>query len=263
MTDVRVWKGFVKSAPADGYCTVRREGETVDRRVSIVRAVSTAVVGDWMLIVESDGVLWGVGLLGVGPGTAPTDPVVPPPDPSQPTQPSTISLPPVWGGYRQWTPNDGNPGTAAYFYANDEGTFSFGRVLFLTYLSERSEGMAIYSGAKGLALTAASVSWSEPSIKSQVSSSSVKVALWLAPESRPADVTGGHPAGITLVDSVNLGVTWPPPVGESVTFQLPAGWLTHLAAGTANGIGLIETATVHTGALPWMATAGALNLTYQ
>ncbi|MGC4106043.1 MAG: hypothetical protein QM753_06770 [Thermomicrobiales bacterium] len=256
---VVLWKGWVTVAPAAGVCQVRRQGESTNRRVSICRDAAGAVVGDWMLVLEADGQLWGLGLLGTAPTPAPDPDPVPDPGGSS----LVINVPPTWAGWRVFSPYNGS--TQGGFGTSDSGSsFWFGRSLYEivgTELSYRYEGMAIYAGLKGLEISAAEVVFR--SVSASWSSPNVAVALWKAPASKPAKATGAHPAGISLVDSAAVGSQWP--AAAPYTFTVPAAWRNHLKAGTANGLGLVQTSGVLNNSMypPFSASAGAMKVTYQ
>lgn len=229
-----VWRAQITVAPNLGYATVQRQGETLSRSVAILRHLSAAQVGDWVLVVEDSGQCWAIGALGTAPTPAPPNP---PPTGGDAGE-SALAIPVAWSGYREWSPYDGD--TAAGFESSTDsaGSFYFGRANGY-WANKRSEGMAIYLGMKGLSIASAKVTfWYNGASATDVADANTRLALWKAPETKPADRTSGHPAGISLLATQALGVSFPP--SGDVTVQLPAAWIGQLVAGTANGIGLVN-----------------------
>lgn len=254
--DVTTWKAQIRVVPAGGFVQVRRQGETTNRTVACARHLSTAALNEWVQVIEAEGQPVAIALLGTGATVIP-----PNPDPTPGGGgPATITAPVVWSGVRKWTPYNGN--TPAGFSASAGANFYFGRSNSTYFGNRRDEGMAIYAGLKGLNITAAKVTF-DPSPYSETSpDANTRLALWLAPDARPADQSSGHPAGISLVADQALGASWPPSAPIAVT--LPAAWIAHLKAGTANGVGLLNnTMAPTTGIWTYGATASPMTVTYQ
>lgn len=251
---VPLWKGWVTVPPVSGYCFVRRQGESTDRRVSITRDAAAAVAGDWLLVMEAGGVLWGIGLLGTAATPAPPD-VDPPPDPAEPSQPSQMFVPAAWVGTWAWHNDGGAPGAPYDWVVRTTAAGYWGRSRWWIH-----EVVARFGGLTGLDLTAASLSITAAGNSSAVPTTALQVKLWSAPAS-PPNLVGSHPDGFTLLDTIPLGSVWPPPAG-GIDVPLPSTWLAKLASGEATGLGLAETTTDIPADWAYIGWLGPLIITY-
>lgn len=229
------FRAQIKTAPAGGFCQVQRQGETSPRQVAVGRHLSAAVVNDWVLVLESEGQLWAIAILGTG-----TTPAPPNPDPGGGPNLRPLAIPVAWTGTLRYTPYNGS---AAKSFSADTTpgyfpTIGFGRMNGILGGNWRAEGFAVFGGLKGLSIASASLTFTRGLLTSTTANAGIRVALWSAPETAPADQQNSHPTGITRLADVALG-DWPPP-DTGLAFALPAGWIAQLVAGTANGIGLIN-----------------------
>lgn len=222
-----VWRAQVRVAPASGFCQVRRVGETSNRTVAIARTVASAVVGEWVLVIEDGGQAWATVLLGIGP-TA----IFPDPDPGPNPGPSVVNVPATWYGGSRY---DAIAGTPSRWWIGTSNSYYFGR----TYLpsvpaDQRSKAIGCYLGLKGLTITEAKLTIVSAST---LATSTALLALFLVPEQAPTSDSLAAPAD-TPVATIAAPTFPTPKAGTTVT--LPAGWLTHLSAGTANAIGFTD-----------------------
>jgi len=247
---VNVWKAQVRTAYSAGSCTVRRQGESTNRTVSAGRHLSAAVAGDWVLVVEDLGQCWAVMMIGTGPAAYPDNPPI-----DGGTAESVLNIPPAWTG-RITVDNNADTTT----FAGADG-WTFGRYQLTippyTDVDLTYSGLSEYPGLLGLAISEASLLIVAPD---RWPSATAQLALFSAPADAPAE--GALAAGvITQVDAID-GPDFPTPDAGSV-ITLPGSWRDHLAAGTANAVGLIDSGSTPLGVGSAVPSAPVLNITYQ
>lgn len=226
---MNVWKAQARTAYAAGSLEVRRQGESANRKVSMGRHCSTAAAGDWVLVAEQDGVCWGLALLGNGPTAYPANPAI---DGSAPAA-GTLIVPAGWTA--TITRETGLVQSGGWEFGQSRTSVSAwtgSELVWYVTSDVMKDTLSYYPGVAGLSITAASIlvkSWGT------ASSTTAQVALFHAPTSIPSS-----PAGITRLETVAAPAI--PTAAAGVTFALPAAWLSQLASGAANAIGLIDEA---------------------
>lgn len=232
----------VRTVPVGGVCQVRRPGDTANREVWLTREALPARVNEWLLVVESSGVWWGVALFGAA--GAPTPP--PMPDSENPAPegsgPQKIVIPPQWVGYRIWTHHPSDPTKAPYSFEHRADGLPAGLVGRTQGASDvvpnpnplrSAEAMGCYLGAEGLAVTGMVAEfmtwWSNPP------ATGVKATLWRLPVVRPADQFG-HPGSVVRLSTAAILADIGP--SQWMRYVVPESWVAQLVSGEANGLGV-------------------------
>jgi hypothetical protein len=246
---MNAWKAQARTAYAAGSITVRRQGESANRTVSAGRHLSGAVAGDWVLVVDVDGALWAVMLIGTGPTAYPANPAV---DGSVPAA-GTLIVPAGWSGYYQRE--------SGFLLGNG---WSVGQSRMVEYFWNGSElvetvtedvlrdAAAYYPGLAGLTISAASIQMDAAYSRA---STTARIALLSVPTSRPPSN-----GGIVRLDSIAAPAL---PTSGPVTVALPAAWCTQLMSGAANGIGMYDDTRATSGpVVPIIVAVPSLSVTY-
>lgn len=243
------WKAQARTAYAAGSITVRRQGEAADRVVSAGRHMAAALPGDWVLVVEMDGALWAVMLIGTAPTAYPENPAVD----GGVGAGGTLIVPAGWSGsYQRETRK----------LIGDGWSIGQSRVVDYvwdgTHLTETvredvlQDAAAFYPGLAGLPITAASIT--VRSTFTAHSSTTARIALLSAPATRPASWSG-----IVRLDSIASPAL---PTSGAVQVALPPGWVTQLASGAATGIGMYDDTRTSGYVLPSSIDVPSLSVTY-
>lgn len=233
---MNLWKAQARTAAAAGAIEVRRQGESTNRKISIGRHMSAAAAGDWILVAEDSGACWGIELLGTGPTAYPSNPAI---DGSAPGA-GTLTAPPNWTA---WFLHGGvgiYDGASSWSFGRDRRSiFNYDPVTFesswTTYYDQLIDAISVYSGLAGLTIDSITLQLVAPG----VTTTTAKLVLFQAPASRPSSA-----AAITQLATVNAPVL--PTAAGGSTVTLPSTWRDQIAAGTANGVGILD-AAAHTG----------------
>lgn len=248
---MNIWKAQARTAYSAGLIDVRRQGSSANVTVSAGRHLSAAVAGDWVLVAEVDGALWGLALLGTGPSAYPANPAV---DGSTPAS-GTLIVPPAWTAMTTREYSTVAP-VSAWTFGQERSSYAYwtGTELAWTLLFDRMhDALSVYLGLAGLTITAASVT--VDSQTSTIASTTAKLALFKAPVSIPSSTSA-----ITKLATVAAPTL---PTSAPVTVALPATWLTQLSSGAANAIGMVdETRTTEHYVNPKTVAAPNLTVTY-
>lgn len=208
---------------------VRRQGEQTNRTVHFGRHLSGAALGDWVLAVEDGGQCWAVTLLGVGPTAYAPNPDVGLGDGGG-SPGGALVVPPTWAG----TTVENNLGSASDNWGWQNNIWRVGRYKEvvsggITIGDSTYRCIGLYQGLEGLDITAASLTVKSANAQS---TTGTRMRLLMADTAPPASPVS--PDSMVLVDSVD-GPDLPT---SGWLFDLPAAWMAHLSAGTANALGM-------------------------
>lgn len=208
----------VATVASGGFMTVKLSGKSTTDRVSCARSVSSAAVGDQVLVGVEGARLWVVALLGVAP---PPPPPPPPPDDDQPPPPEqqetitgTESCSPTWTG--SWRDGSWRPDTSELFQGRLSSS-SFGRSSGAAFYGKKPRGLGhLTSGRLRLVR-----------MQAGVFAAQTPTLVLLGASSRPSS----YPSVLDTASGPSLAVR------DSASWALPGDWLDAFEDGSAGGIG--------------------------
>ena len=230
---MNLWKAQARTAAASGQLEVRRQGESTNRKISIGRHMSAAAAGDWILVAEDAGACLGNRTARHRTDRLPQQPSRRRLNPSRRHPDRTA--PPAWTAWFQHGGVGIYDGGSSWTFGRDrQSFFYFDPVTFesswTTYYDQLVDAISVYSGLAGLSMDSITLQLVAPGI----TSTTAKLVLFQAPTSRPSSA-----ASITQRATV-AAPALPDTGGRVPASRCPRLGVTQLAAGTANGVGILD-----------------------